>query len=254
VLFRSVADLAAPELQPAGWGEIDVRRPPLAHACDSVLYELHVRDFSAADESVPAALRGTFRALALPNSHGGRHLAALAAAGVTHIHLLPVFDFGSVDELRETWREPRAAADLPLSSLPPDSEAQQAAVTAVADVDGFNWGYDPVHWGVPDGSYCTQPDGASRTLELREAVCALHTRGLRVVLDVVYNHVYGAGPTSPHAVLDTVVPGYYLRRDERGEVVRSSPQPAVQLGWTRLADATLALHTAQLDMHEQHGE
>ncbi len=73
------------------------------------------------------------------DSAGTRHLAALAAAGVTHVHLLPVYDFGSVDELRETWREPAAPDGQPLASFPPDSEVQQAAVMAVADVDGYNW-------------------------------------------------------------------------------------------------------------------
>lgn len=187
-----------------------------------MLYELHTRDFSAADVSVPAQLRGTFRAFSLGDSAGVRHLRALAEAGVTHVHLLPVYDFGSVDELRENWRTPEAPGGTPLSSFPPDSEVQQAAVMAVADKDGFNWGYDPVHWGVPDGSYCVQPDGASRTLEFREAVSALNALGLRVVIDVVYNHVYGSGPSSPHAVLDKLAPGYYLRRDEAGVVHNST--------------------------------
>lgn len=176
--FQAV-DLEEARLAPPGWSARDAARPPLAHACDAVLYELHVRDFSIADSSVPPSLRGTFRALALADTAGGRHLQALAAAGVTHVHLLPVFDFGSVDELRASWREPAGPGGAALDSLAPDGEEQQAAVAAVADCDGFNWGYDPVHWGVPDGSYCTQPDGASRTLELREAVAGLHARGLR---------------------------------------------------------------------------
>ncbi len=79
-----------------------------------------------------------------------------------------------------------------------------------------------MHWGVPDGSYCTQPDGASRTLEFRRAVSALNGLGLRVVVDVVYNHLYGSGPTSQHSVLDKIVPSYYLRRDEAGEICTST--------------------------------
>jgi len=153
---------------------------------------------------------------------GTRHLASLAAAGVTHVHLLPVYDFGSVDERRENWREPCAPGGAPLSSFAPDSEVQQAAVVAVAGEDAYNWGYDPVHWGVPDGSYCAQPDGVTRTLEFRAAVSALNALGLRVVVDVVYNHVYGSGPASQHAVLDKLVPGYYLRRDAEGDVEAST--------------------------------
>ena len=79
-----------------------------------------------------------------------------------------------------------------------------------------------MHWGVPDGSYCTVADGAARTLQFREAVAALNGLGLRVVVDVVYNHVFGAGPRSPHAVLDKLVPGYYLRRDKNGSVEAST--------------------------------
>jgi pullulanase-type alpha-1,6-glucosidase len=79
-----------------------------------------------------------------------------------------------------------------------------------------------VHWGVPDGSYCTSPDGAGRTLQFRAAVSSLNALGLRVVVDVVYNHVYGSGPASQHAVLDKLVPGYYLRRDASGAVEAST--------------------------------
>jgi len=211
-----VLSLDAPELQPPGWQQL--RKPPLAHACDAVLYELHVRDFSIADATVPETLRGTFGAFTLSDSAGGRHLRSLAAAGITHVHLLPVFDFGSVDERRDRWRSPDGLFD----SLAPDSEAQQAAVMAVADSDGYNWGYDPVNWSVPEGSYCQQPDGSGRTRELREAVAALNGAGLRVVLDVVYNHVYGSGPASSAAVLDLIVPGYYLRRNEAGGVEAST--------------------------------
>lgn len=80
-----------------------------------------------------------------------------------------------------------------LSSFPPDSEGQQAAVLAVADRDAFNWGYDPVHYGVPEGSYSSEPDGPLRVLEYREMVQALHWLGLSVVLDVVYNHTFRWG-------------------------------------------------------------
>lgn len=201
---------------PASWPGMASGRPALGHHGDSVLYELHVRDFSSADESVPLALRGTFAAFEL-DSVGTRHLRSLAQAGVTHVHLLPVNDFGTVDEYREAWGVPQGD----LVSMPPDGEGQQAAVMAVQSPP-FNWGYDPVFWGVPDGSYATNPDGVGRTLELRTAVAALHRLGLRVVLDVVYNHIFSSGPASPHSVLDKFVPSYYLRRDEDGTVYNST--------------------------------
>eukprot|EP00931_Biecheleriopsis_adriatica_P016555 TRINITY_DN12162_c0_g1_i1.p1 TRINITY_DN12162_c0_g1~~TRINITY_DN12162_c0_g1_i1.p1 ORF type:complete len:606 (+),score=112.92 TRINITY_DN12162_c0_g1_i1:164-1981(+) len=99
---------------------------------------------------------------------------------------------------------------------PPDSEEQQEAVVAVADQDSFNWGYDPVLYDVPEGSYATDPDGGTRILEHRRMVDALHSKGLRVVVDVVYNHTLASGPTGLQSVLDKCVPAYYHRRAESG--------------------------------------
>lgn len=82
---------------------------------------------------------------------------------------------------------------MKLSQYPADSEEQQAAVLAIADQDAFNWGYDPVHFSAPEGSYATDPDGPARVREFRAMVKALHGLGLRVVLDVVYNHTFAAG-------------------------------------------------------------
>ena len=80
-----------------------------------------------------------------------------------------------------------------LETLAPDSEEQQRQVLEIADKDGFNWGYDPVHYGVPEGSYASNPDGPSRIVEFRQMVQALHKMGLGVVLDVVYNHTFHSG-------------------------------------------------------------
>ena len=92
-----------------------------------MIYELHVRDFSAFDESVPAEYRGTFKAFTVPDSNGMKHLEALAQAGLTHIHLLPVFDIASIDENKANWVQPDVAK---LQSLPPDSSEQQAPAGA----------------------------------------------------------------------------------------------------------------------------
>jgi pullulanase len=82
--------------------------------------------------------------------------------------------------------------------------------------------YDPVHWGVPEGSYATDPNGPTRTTEFRTMVQALNRIGLRVVLDVVYNHIHGSGPSGIHSCLDKVVPGYYLRMDKDGAIENST--------------------------------
>ena len=91
----------------------------------------------------------------------------------------------------------------------------------MADTDGFNWGYDPFHYTVPEGSYATNPDGPSRTLEFRQMVAGLNKTGLRVVMDVVYNHTTASGQ-DPKSVLDRIVPGYYQRLSATGTVENST--------------------------------
>ncbi len=150
------------------------------------------------------------------DSDGMRHLSRLAWAGLTHVHLLPAFDFATVDEDKSNWK---TTSDL--RGLPPASTEQQAATSAIAGSDGFNWGYDPWHYTVPEGSYSTQPDGPLRILEFRSMIQALNRAGLRVVMDVVYNHTTASGQ-GPKSVLDRVVPGYYHRLDADGNVEHST--------------------------------
>jgi pullulanase-type alpha-1,6-glucosidase len=180
---------------------------------DLVIYELHVRDFSIGDTTVPAAHRGKYRAFAEPDSAGVRHLRRLSAAGITDVHLLPVFDIASVPERGCATPAPEGA---------PDSERQQALVRASAAHDCFNWGYDPQHYTAPEGSYASDPsDGALRVREFRAMVQALHAMGLRVGMDVVYNHTSHAGQHE-RSVLDRIVPGYYHRRALDGAIERST--------------------------------
>jgi pullulanase len=211
--FVSLDDAA---LQPRGWRQL--HKPYLAAPEDIVLYELHVRDFSATDASVPEALRGTFAAFTHQRSAGMKHLATLGLAGVTHVHLLPSFDFATTNEDKSTWASP--SFDL-LASFAADSAEQQALIAATADRDGFNWGYDPLHYNVPEGSYATDADGASRVLEFRQMVQSLNQSGLRVVVDVVYNHTNSAGQ-NPNSILDKLVPGYYHRLNGDGVVLGES--------------------------------
>ncbi|KUJ83523.1 DUF3372 domain-containing protein [Microbulbifer flavimaris] len=209
-----VVNLDDADLKPAGWQQ--VKKPALASAEDISIYELHVRDFSIEDETVPEDARGTFAAFGERDSLGMQHLGSLARAGLTHVHLLPAFDFATVNEDR------KAQAETPdLSAFASDSTEQQAAVNAIRDADGFNWGYDPLHFTVPEGSYSTDPDGVARIREFREMVQSLSRSGLRVVMDVVYNHTSSFGQYQ-NSVLDKIVPGYYHRRNLEGGVEMSS--------------------------------
>lgn len=210
-----LVDLNHASLKPAGWDGLV--KPTVAAPEDIVLYELHIRDFSANDTSVPQTERGTYKAFTATASNGMQHLSALAQSGLTHIHLLPTFDIASVDEDKSQWQTPQGD----LGSYPPNSEQQQAAVAAVANQDGYNWGYDPWHYTVPEGSYATDPDGATRIREFRQMVQSLGTRGLHVVMDVVYNHTNAAGQNN-RSVLDRAVPGYYHRLDANGQIETSS--------------------------------
>ncbi|HZG56325.1 type I pullulanase [Paenibacillus sp.] len=173
---------------PPGW-ETDAR-PPLAAPTDAILYELHVRDATMHPAS-GAAKPGTFLGLAEEGSQtpGGlpTGLDYLASLGVTHVQLLPVNDFVSVDE---TDRERL-----------------------------YNWGYDPAFWFAPEGSYATDPhDPGARVREFKRLVLGLHRRGLRVSLDVVFNHQFSAA----RSALERLVPGYYFRSRPDGSLANGT--------------------------------
>ncbi|GAA0134850.1 hypothetical protein YSY43_16900 [Paenibacillus sp. YSY-4.3] len=176
------------DANPAAW--TPEKKPQLVEPTDAVLYELHIRDFSISPDSGMAhqgkykafTERGTTTSQGLPT--GIDHLKAL---GVTHVHLLPAYDFKTVDEL---------AVDDPSSNAPK-----------------YNWGYDPQNYNVPEGSYSSDPsDPAARIREFKEMVQSLHDEGIGVVMDVVYNHTYSIedGP------FNKIVPGYYYRTTDTG--------------------------------------
>lgn len=206
-----------PQLKPPGWD--DLQKPPLQAPEDIVVYEVHVRDFSRDDQTVDPRDRGKFTAFTYtgqkdspPLSQGMNHLKNLAKAGLTHVHLMPVADFASVDEDERERIDPKPAT---LRSFRSDFINQQALVGATRGNDSFNWGYDPYHYGVPEGSYSTNSNGAQRILEFRQMVQSLNSVGLRVVMDMVYNHTFANGLYT-QAVLDKVVPSYYHRYDNAG--------------------------------------
>lgn len=148
---------------------------------DSVIYELHVRDFSI-DESSGIQNKGKFLGLTekgTKNPTGQTTgLDYLTDLGVTHIHLLPSYDYGSVDETK-------------------------------LDTPQYNWGYDPKNYNVPEGSYSTDPyNGAVRVKEMKQMVKTLHDNNINVIMDVVYNHVY----ETENFCFNQIVPKYFSER------------------------------------------
>jgi pullulanase len=213
-----VVDFNSPLSKPDSWNLIP--KPELASPTDIVLYELHIRDFSISDQTVPEKDRGKYTGFTHIFSNGMLHLWGLAAAGLTHVHLLPAFDFTSVPESAAEQKLPQ----IDPTNLEPASTEAQAAIALVKDQDGYNWGYDPYHYGSPEGSYSTNPSGITRIREFRAMVESLHLIGLRVVMDVVYTHTAAAGQDF-HSVLDKVVPGYYYRLDRNGDFYTSTCCP-----------------------------
>ena len=209
-----IVDLDDSDLKPAGWDRLarDLADTPV----DRSVYELHVRDFSMQAEEVASDARGGYLAFTDPGLPGSRHLAALARAGLSDVHLLPVNDCATILEKRADREEPEG-----LETLPPNSEEQQARIAAVTARDGFNWCYDPWHFLTPEGSYASSPDGTARILEFRQMVMALDAMGLGTVLDVVFNHTTRHGQDAK-SVLDRVVPGYYHRLDAQGKIATST--------------------------------
>ncbi|AKJ13585.1 sulfonate ABC transporter ATP-binding protein [Streptomyces incarnatus] len=210
-----VVDLNDKALAPSGWSAL--HKPRAVPLKDAQIQELHIRDFSVADKTVPARDQGTYLAFTDSSSDGSRHLRELAKAGTSYVHLLPAFDFATVPEKKAD----QASTDCDLASYAADSDKQQECVAKTAAKDAYNWGYDPYHFTVPEGSYATDPDGTARTVQFRRMVQALNQDGLRVVMDVVYNHT-AAGGQADTSVLDRIVPGYYQRLLADGSVANST--------------------------------
>ncbi|MER5217306.1 pullulanase-type alpha-1,6-glucosidase [Streptomyces sp. NPDC002838] len=208
-----VVDLGDKSLAPSGWSNL--RKPRAVPLKDAQIQELHIRDFSVADRT--AARPGTYLAFTDKDSDGSKHLRELAKSGTSYVHLLPAFDIATIPEKKSD----QARVDCDLASYPADSDKQQECVAKIAAKDAYNWGYDPYHYTVPEGSYATDPDGSGRTVEFREMVKALNEDGLRVVMDVVYNHT-AAGGQAETSVLDRIVPGYYQRLLADGSVANST--------------------------------
>ncbi|MGW0862712.1 pullulanase-type alpha-1,6-glucosidase [Streptomyces sp. NPDC002611] len=208
-----VVDLGDGSLAPRGWKSL--KKPEAVPLRDAQIQELHIRDFSVEDRT--AKHPGGYLAFTDQDSDGSKHLRELAKAGTSYVHLLPAFDIATIPEKKAD----QAGVDCDLASYPADSDKQQECVGKIAAKDAYNWGYDPYHYTVPEGSYATDPDGTARTVQFREMVKALNDDGLRVVMDVVYNHTAASGQERT-SVLDRIVPGYYQRLLADGSVANST--------------------------------
>ncbi len=184
-------DINDPETIPAGWEKTD--RPELVHPEDSIIYEMHVRDFTidsdwgGKSEHAGKYLGVVEEGTTYKDANGKTvttGLDHLKELGVTHVHLLPTYDIASVEE----------TGDLGFGGLKENGEPNR------------NWGYDPKHYNVPEGSYSTDPTNPkTRILEFRQMVQGMHKNNIRVVLDQVYNHMYSVDN------MNNIVPGYYFR-------------------------------------------
>ncbi|MFE6891266.1 pullulanase-type alpha-1,6-glucosidase [Streptomyces sp. NPDC057694] len=210
-----VVDLDDTSLAPKGWSTLT--KPKAVAMKDAQIQELHIRDFSVEDKTAAKDHRGTYLAFTDKNSDGSKHLRELAKAGTSYVHLLPAFDIATIPEKKSD----QATPDCDLTSYAADSDRQQECVGKTAAKDAYNWGYDPYHYTVPEGSYATDPDGTARTVQFRQMVKSLNDDGLRVVMDVVYNHTTSSGQ-SKTSVLDKIVPGYYQRLMADGSVANST--------------------------------
>ncbi|MDT0460432.1 pullulanase-type alpha-1,6-glucosidase [Streptomyces sp. DSM 41527] len=208
-----VTDLDDPQLAPPGWSRLT--KPAAVPLRRARIQELQIRDFSVEDRT--SRHPGRYLAFTDRRSDGMRHLAALARSGTSYVHLLPAFDFATTPE--RPADQARPGCDL--ASYAPDSDRQQDCVGKTAGRDAYNWGYDPLHYTVPEGSYTSDPEGTARTVEFRRMVQGLNGAGLRTVMDVVYNHTAASGQ-DPHSVLDRIVPGYYQRLMDDGGVATST--------------------------------
>lgn len=208
-----VVDLDAKNLAPSGWSAL--KKPKAVPLRDAQIQELHIRDFSVEDRT--AKHPGTYLAFTDKDSKGSEHLRELAKAGTSYVHLLPAFDIATIPEKKSG----QATPDCDLTSYGAASEKQQECVAKSAAKDAYNWGYDPYHYTVPEGSYASDPDGTARTVEFRKMVGSLNADGLRVVMDVVYNHTAASGQAKT-SVLDRIVPGYYQRLMADGSVATST--------------------------------
>ncbi len=214
---RSSTSPTRPSSRPAGTRWPSRRSPRPRTSCST---SCTCATSAPTDASVPErAARAPSRRSPCAGRTACSTSAGLARAGLTHVHLLPVFDIATVDEDRSRLA---GAGRRPRRACRPTPTEQQAASPRSRDVDGFNWGYDPWHYTVPEGSYATDPDGPTRILEFREMVA-----GARQDAGCGWSWTWSTTTPPPPArttssVLDRIVPGYYHRLNADGDVETST--------------------------------
>ncbi|WP_261816151.1 pullulanase-type alpha-1,6-glucosidase [Vibrio gallicus] len=234
--YSQVVDLEDDKhLKPENWD--DYERPETPTGDDGeyldeyhILYESQLRDFSFSDAMGDPSNNGKYLALTEQQRESVSHLKQLQEAGLNTLHILPAFDIATVNEahtididdtvgelceVRPTAsvcgnQDSNATIESVLQSYDPATKDAQSLMNDLRDLDSFNWGYDPFHYTVPEGSYATNAEGSTRIKEFREMVKATHDMGLKLIMDVVYNHTNASG-TNDKSVLDKIVPGYYHR-------------------------------------------
>lgn len=245
--YSQAVNLNSDTTKPKGWNT--QLKPTIKNVEDNILYEVHIHDFSANDPTLKDPLaRGKYKAFSEQNSAGIKHLKSLKNAGLNTIHLLPTFDFGSINEdpsktIDSNDTLAKACKIAPKTSIcttdfnpqqtiisqlknyqktDASSQKTQQLISELREFDNYNWGYDPYHYTVPEGSYALNPEGKARIVEFRKMIQSLHNIGFRVVMDVVYNHTHQAG-LAKHSVLDKIVPNYYQRLNPlTGEIEHST--------------------------------
>jgi len=240
-LFSQVVDMNDANLKPANWD--DYQFDEQAKATDAIIYESHIRDFSNSDALGSAENNGKYLAFTETDRASMKHLQSLQDSGLTYFHLMPAFDIATVNEDPEKLVNINdtvgklcsinatagvcSSADQSitllslLESYDKNSSDAQALMNDIRALDSFNWGYDPYHYTVPEGSYASDAQGSKRIEEFRQMVQALHSMGLKVVMDVVYNHTNASGDNEK-SVLDKIVPGYYHRLNTESGAVEQS--------------------------------
>jgi len=168
---------------PEGWK--NEKSPELNSIADAIIYEMHWRDFTANPSS---GLKNLGKYLSLTEEAGISGINHLKELGITHIHIMPSYDYASIDE-------------------------------TTLNENQYNWGYDPLNYNVPDGSYSTDPyNPSTRITEFKQMVMACHKAGIRVIMDVVYNHVMDAATSN----FELTAPGYFFRHKKDGSLANGS--------------------------------
>ncbi len=241
-----VVDFDDSSVKPSGWDDLTAPHSQKTEADVAGMFitESHLRDLTVGDDKgIPTEKQGKYVGLLDTTTNVGKHLKALADAGVTHMEFLPMYDIASIDEDKvfaktvadenltgtefctaigvestsgiDVCSSSEKVYDILAATAANDSADEKKVDTflnSIKDIDNYNWGYDPWHYAAPEGSYATDKEPMTRIMEIRQLFQAMKKDyGFNIILDVVYNHTDGAGIEKASSVLDRIVPWYYNR-------------------------------------------